>query len=120
MTGHHILLVEDDAAISEMFALAFTEGGYLIDVAATVAEAQAALDRSRYALVIVDWRLPDGNGRHIADRAANEGAETILLTGYVHVMPFGQMDRHQIVPKPVRPSELLAIVERRLARTPAD
>jgi two-component system response regulator PilR (NtrC family) len=114
MREQRLLLVEDDPAINELLALALREEGYVVDVAATAAEAKAALDGTRYAMLISDWRLPDGDGLQIADWAADKQIETVLITGYVLYMPRGRAERHEILTKPVRLSELLAAVERRI------
>jgi len=112
-----ILLVEDDAAIHELLAAVLHGEGYRVDVATTVAEATAFLDESSYALVIADWRLPDGNGLLIADIAAELGAETMVMSGYLFQMPGGRADRHETLMKPLRPSELVAAVERSIGKT---
>ena len=78
----------------------------------TATLARARLDGMRYALVIVDWRLPDGDGIEIADLAAATGAKTILASGYVLQMPAERVTAHEILMKPLRPRELLAAVER--------
>jgi len=44
---------------------------YIVDVVETAALARVRLDGMRYALVVVDWRLPDDDGIEIADVAAN-------------------------------------------------
>ena len=53
------------------------EEGYCVDLAKTVAEAWAHLDAHSYALVISDWRLPDGDGTSIVAAAAQLVASVI-------------------------------------------
>jgi len=79
---------------------------------ATAAAAWRHLRARRYALVIVDWRLPDGDGFEIADAAAETGAKTLVMSGYLFQMSGGRADQHLILMKPIRPSELIAAVER--------
>jgi DNA-binding response OmpR family regulator len=69
--------------------------------------------RLGYALVIADLRLPDGDGLLVANRAAELGAKTAILSGYLH-LPLEAGDRHEIMIKPVRPSELIAAVWRQI------
>lgn len=59
-----------------------------------------------------DVRLPDGNGLAIADRAADLGARTSILNGYVLQLPPDAADRHEVLMKPMRPSEFVAAVHR--------
>ncbi|HEX3535761.1 MAG TPA: response regulator [Stellaceae bacterium] len=106
-----ILLVDDERAIRDLLANVLWDGGYAIDTAGTAAEAMDCLDRSAYSVVITDWRLPDGDGLLIADAAAQMGAETLLMSGYLFQMPGGRAEQHETLMKPVRPSELLAAVE---------
>ena len=116
MAAKRILLVEDETGISDFLTIALRGEGYEVDVAATVAEAWAHLDAHRYALVIADWRLPDGDGTVIADAAAQLGAKTCVMSGYLFRMPGGRSDLHQTLMKPLRPSEILAVVERRIGK----
>jgi DNA-binding response OmpR family regulator len=86
--------------------------GYIVDLALTVAQAERRLSDRRYGLVVADWRLPDGDGIAVADRAADLGWKTAVLTGYALQMPRDRAERHEIWMKPMRPTELVAAVER--------
>jgi DNA-binding response OmpR family regulator len=112
MAAKRILLVEDETGISDFLTIALRGEGYEVDVAATVAEAWAHLDAHRYALVIADWRLPDGDGMLVADGATQLGAKTLLMCGYLFHMPGGRADAHETLMKPIRPSEMVAAVQR--------
>ena len=112
MAAKRILLVEDETGISDFLTIALRGEGYGVDVAATVAEAWARLDAHRYELVITDWRLPDGDGMLIADAAAELGAKTLLMSGYLFNMPGGRAEAHETLMKPIRPSEMVAVVQR--------
>jgi CheY-like chemotaxis protein len=111
MAEKRILLVEDEPEISAFLTIALRGEGYLVDVAATASEAWTYLDAQRYALVIADWRLPDGDGSLIADSAAQLGAKTFLMSGYLFQMPGGRAEQHQTLMKPIRPSEIVAAVQ---------
>jgi len=99
MSVQRILLVEDDEDVGELFAYVLREEGYDVDVAGTVAAAWAHLDAHSYALVIADWRLPDGDGTGIADGAAELGAKTFLMSGYLPLMPGGRAEGHETIMK---------------------
>ena len=105
-----ILLVEDDE-VGVLLMHVLSGEGYRVDLATTTAEAWAHLDAHQYALVIADWKLPDGNGIVIADAAAHLGAKTVVMSGYLFQMPGGRADAHETLMKPVRPSELLDVVQ---------
>jgi len=106
------LLVEDDADVRGMLDTALRGAGYEVDPAATAARARSNLDAFRYDLVIADWRLPDGDGLDIADLAADGGAKTILMSGYLFLVPAEKATRHELLMKPMRPSELVEAVKR--------
>jgi DNA-binding response OmpR family regulator len=112
MPQKRILLVEDEPAIHDTLAHVLSDEGYRVDVATTVAEAVNFLGTASYALVIADWRLPDGNGLLIADMGIELGAKTILMTGYLFQLPEDRTNRHETLMKPLRPSEVVAAVER--------
>jgi len=71
MPDKRILLVEDDEGVGALLAVALEGDGYEVDLAKTAAESWARLAAQAYALVIADWRLPDGDGSVIADGAAD-------------------------------------------------
>src|SRR5437763_11730907 len=87
MAAKRILLVEDEEEIADILALVLRGEGYVVDTAATVAQARRQLRSLRYALVNSDLRLPDGDGLEIVDRAAELGARTSILSGYVFQLP---------------------------------
>ena len=66
--------------------------------------------------MIADWRLPDGDGTVIAEAAADLGAKTFVMSGYLFQMPGGRAERHDTLMKPIRPHELVAAVERSIGK----
>ena len=116
MPEKRILLVEDERTTHELLAHVLIAEGYAVDVAITFAEATTCLEERPYTLVISDWRLPDGDGLLVADKAADTGAKTILMSGYLFQMSGARADRHETMMKPLRPSELVAAVERSIGR----
>ena len=116
MPEKRILLVEDEATTQQLLANVLRREGYSIDVAPGVAEAMNLVARQPYELAIVDWRLPDGDGLLVADRAADLGAKTLVMSGYLFQMPAGRAMRHETLMKPLRPSEILAAVERSIGK----
>ena len=116
MADKRILIVEDEADIRGLLTHVLVSQGYQVDAASGAAEAWQCLDRHSYALAIVDWRLPDGDGIVVAEAAAALGAATFVMSGYLFQMPGGRADRHETLMKPVRPSEIVAAVERRIGK----
>jgi two-component system, NtrC family, response regulator PilR len=112
MAATRILLVEDERNLGELLVHVLLSAGFAVDLAPTVAEAERWLTTRDYGLIITDWRLPDGDGIAFADRAANLGTNTAILTGYAFHMTPETAARHEIWMKPMRPVELIAAIER--------
>jgi len=107
----HILLVEDEATTREIITYALRGEGYGVDSVANASAATICLNSVRYALVIADWLLPDGNGLDIADTALEAGTKTLIISGVVSALAAG-IDRHEFLSKPVGPLDILSAVRR--------
>ena len=60
-----ILVVDDDPGFCKLLATILSEAGYVVETAASVAEALRAGERAHFHLVLTDLRLPDGGGLDI-------------------------------------------------------
>ena len=74
-----LLLVEDSDSLALLTKRELERAGYAVDRAATVADAEAALDVAAYDLVLLDLALPDGDGLAIVRRLRRRGASTPVL-----------------------------------------
>ena len=76
-----ILLVEDEASISEPLAEALGREGFDAEVAATAAGAREAMRRESRDLILLDVMLPDGDGRELArEIRASSDVPIVMLT----------------------------------------
>src|SRR6202007_2325339 len=57
-----LLVVEDNAQLSQLLAKGLGIAGYETDLLTTAAEALAAVTTTRYAAMVLDLGLPDGDG----------------------------------------------------------
>ncbi|MBV9017323.1 MAG: response regulator [Alphaproteobacteria bacterium] len=112
MPAKRILIVEDEADIAEILTIFLQGEGYEVETAGTLAQARQRLNEASYSLVNTDLRLPDGSGLEIADRASELGARTSILSGYVSQLSADAISRHEVLVKPMRPSEFVAIIRR--------
>jgi two-component system response regulator RegX3 len=65
LNSGRILFVEDESVISEPFSQALKRAGFEPVVARTAAQALEMADRLEPDLVLLDLRLPDGDGRDV-------------------------------------------------------
>ncbi len=113
----HVLVVDDDLMMLKSTTRALEENGYLVDSAETGEEAIAKSKEHIYDVALVDLRLPDMDGIEILARANLSNAVKIMLTGYpslvtgVEAMEEG-VDAY--LRKPVRPGELILLIESKL------
>ena len=109
---NRILSVEDEFDVRMLLQHVLLGAGYQVDSADTVEAACALLDAHAYDLVLADGRLQDGTGMMVAEKAGETGTKALIITGYAFDLPKEQLGRYDYMLKPVRPSELLAAVER--------
>ena len=112
MTDKRILLVEDEVEIQAVLGEVLRGKSYAVDFAATVREAKDRLAAHNYDLVIADWKLPDGDGRLIADWATELGAKTFVMSGYLSRMPGGRASDHETLMKPIHLPAFVDLVRR--------
>jgi DNA-binding response OmpR family regulator len=116
-----ILIVEDSPLVTDAFCVLFTEAGYDVDVAGTVAEAIERASAAPVDVMLLDLTLPDGNGLEILEALRQRGSPpraTLAMTG--HNDPKSRRSCleagcAEVLVKPVPISELLRQIERHLA-----
>lgn len=116
-----ILIVEDSQLVTEAFSILFTEAGYEVESAATVAEAIERGSSGGLDLILLDLTLPDGSGLDVLEALRERGRlprATLAMTGdndsktRRKCLEAGCAD---VLLKPVRIGELLRHIERHLA-----
>ncbi len=114
-----ILLVDDDRHLLSSMGDWLREQGYATDVAASLAEGVAAVDRKNYDLALVDIRLGDGDGFDLLAycRKNHPATAVIMITGYgtveaaIEAIRLGAFD---FLTKPLIDEELLVAIQRAL------
>lgn len=121
---NRILVVEDEAAISEMVGLALARAGYEYDIAHDGEQALALIAQQPPLLILLDWMLPGLSGIDLARRVKRDertrAIPIIMLTARgeeadkVRGLEVGADD---YLTKPFSLSELLARIKAVLRRT---
>ena len=111
----HILIVEDSQLVIDALAVLFDAAGKRVSGARTLAEAREIVDADPPILVLLDLRLPDGDGLTLVPELRDAGAIVIALTGdddpakRRSCLDAGCAD---VLIKPVPARQLMAIAER--------
>ena len=74
-----ILLVEDNVRLAEFICQGLTDGGFVVDVLSTLTDAEAALASTDFHVVILDLRLPDGDGMDLLKQIRQRRLMTPVL-----------------------------------------
>lgn len=122
-----ILIVEDEAPIRDMVAMALGKADMRVDQAGDAQQAQIALTEHRPDLILLDWMLPGISGLELARRWRREDLSRdipiIMLTARgeemdrVHGLEAGVDD---YVTKPFSTRELIARIQAVLRRSQPD
>ncbi|HEY8066719.1 MAG TPA: response regulator transcription factor [Methylosinus sp.] len=77
-----ILIVEDQPELAALVAGRLTKSGYVADSVGTLAEAVEAVAQFDYPVILLDRRLPDGDGVSILKqlRSTKPGSRVLLVT----------------------------------------
>jgi two-component system, repressor protein LuxO len=84
MPQNQVLIVEDSASLRRIYAQYVEKEGVLVDTAATLADAHAALDSKVYQVVLLDLRLPDGDGFDLLKRIIEHQIKSLVIIMTAH------------------------------------
>lgn len=78
-----LLIVDDNAKMTELLRRGLAENGYLSESCATAAEAEEAATLKGYDVIVLDRMLPDKDGLGLCRDLRNRGVKTpiLMLTG---------------------------------------
>ncbi len=116
-----ILIVEDDSTLLQILEGFLHKNGHTTEGAGSIKAAVKALTQYTYDILLLDYRLPDGNGLEVLAHARHNDIETpaVIMTSFndvrtaVRAMQSGAFD---YIIKPVNPDELLATIKNALAQ----
>ncbi len=117
----NVLLVEDDTTFSLILENFLQKKGHQVDCKHDAKSSIKALEQKKYDLLLLDYRLPDGNGLEVmaAARENDQHSPAVIMTSFndvrtaVRAMRSGAFD---YITKPVNPDELQMILDEALGK----
>lgn len=122
--SRRVLIVEDDQGFSQMLEEIVTEKIGKPTVCHNIASAQAALEKGRYDLVLLDNHLPDGKGYefHQQVQKLSPEAVSIMITGIPELGQAITLTRNGLfdyLTKPIAVDDFTECLDRALLRLDA-
>lgn len=120
----HILVVDDDTRLRVLLGKYLADNGYVVDTAASAAEARARLESLAFDLIVLDVMMPGEDGLSLTRALRKESRVPILL-----LTAMGEVDDRikgfesgadDYLSKPFEPRELLLRITSILRRVPRD
>src|SRR3546814_12966799 len=81
----HLLVVEDDVAVRDLVAEIAAEDGYTVAQAADVRQARIQIDRQKPDVMLLDMKLPDGNGIELWKNTDLPNTQLVFMTAHSSV-----------------------------------
>lgn len=112
----HILVVDDEQAIRDVFFMAIEHSGYQCRTAASGLEALDILEQNPMDVVITDIQMPGLSGIDLVKRIREKfDSDVIVMTGFVEDFTYEkiiELGARDFIHKPVRLNELLVRLKR--------
>jgi two-component system, NtrC family, response regulator AtoC len=113
--NNKILIVEDETLFARAVAKHLKKAGFDSECAESLTDARALTKQFTPDLVLLDMRLPDGNGLDLIAELVEKNIKVIVMTAYgevtdaVHAMKLGADD---YLKKPIDLEELLLVIKK--------
>jgi DNA-binding response OmpR family regulator len=106
----------DDKTIRGYLRISLNASGYLTKAAASLMEAREELELEDYDVIVVDARLPDGQGVDLAAEVNAGGKKAVIISGHRPSMRRMEEAGITYLQKPFELPELLSAIQGRYSR----
>lgn len=115
-TAARVLLVEDDAALGELFAQILRERGHAVELVSSVASAIPLLEGRAFDVVVTDLRLPGASGLELLTwiRRRGDTIRVVVASAFTTsdlVLHARRLGAECVLSKPVEPHDLVEAIE---------
>jgi DNA-binding response OmpR family regulator len=119
-----VLVVDNEPVVVNSVRKALMSKGFSVEAAYTVAEALAHVFSQDYGLVLLDMRMPNGNGLDLLQKIKQKRPDlnVVIVTGYASIDTAVEAIRKgatDYVSKPFTPEELYRVASRTLKKPAA-
>src|SRR5437879_3425873 len=116
-----LLIVDDEASLRDFLSIVFEEDGWRVEMAATLDEGRAVLQKDEPDLVLCDLMLPDGSGLELLReiKAQNPSIAVVMITAHMSTKSAVEALKagaHDYIAKPFDIDELKIIVSKAVER----
>jgi two-component system response regulator HydG len=121
----NVLLIDDDITFTKIVETFLVRKGYAVEARHSLGSGIEALQSRKFDLLLLDYRLPDGNGLELISRQGDdlERIPTIVITSFNDVktaVKTIQSGVLEYITKPVNPDELIMVIETALQKESAE
>jgi DNA-binding NtrC family response regulator len=114
-----LLLVDDEESFRKLVSRELGRAGFVVETAGSIAEAREAVSRQSFHVVLLDLRLPDGNGIDLLSdiKSSLPSTQVVVLTAYGTVeeaIAAMKEGAHDFLTKPCKLDELEATIHKAL------
>ena len=83
-SGAAVLVVDDEPDLRTLYEITLQRCGYAVESASDLEQARALLQRKRFAVLVTDMRLPDGQGLELVEwlQQQQRNERSIVVTAY--------------------------------------
>ena len=119
-----VLVVDNEPVVVNSMRKVLVRRGFSVEAAYTLAEALAQVFSQDYGLVLLDMRMPDGNGLDLLQKIKQKRPDlhVVIVTGYASIDSAVEAIRKgasDYVSKPFTPEELYRVASRTLKTSAA-